>query len=228
MKTDIYNQKGEKAGSVELSESVFGLPWNSDLVHQVMVSMQSNARIAIAHTKDRSEVSGGGAKPWRQKGTGRARHGSRRSPIWIGGGVTFGPRNERNFAKKINKKMRAKAFYTVLSEKNRGGEILFVDTLETGEIKTKKAKEILASLGGISGFDGLVTKKNNAAFIALGERDENTEKSFRNFGNVKVGDISSLNLLNILKYKYLIITKPKESTTLISKRLNKPETIAKV
>src|SRR3989338_5603717 len=122
METEVYNQEGQMAGKIELPDSVFGLPWNDDLVHQVIVSMQSNKRTPVAHTKNRGEVSGTGRKPWRQKGTGRARHGSRRSPIWIGGGVAHGPRNDRNFTKKINVKMMKKAFYTILSQKYRDDE----------------------------------------------------------------------------------------------------------
>src|SRR3989338_4393818 len=127
MEAKVYTQDGKESGKVKLPEDVFNLPWNSDLVHQVVVSMESNARVTVAHTKDRSEVSGGGKKPWKQKGTGRARHGSIRSPLWIGGGVTHGPRNEKNFKKKINKKMKIKALYVVLSEKLRNNEILFLN-----------------------------------------------------------------------------------------------------
>src|SRR3954466_2367188 len=108
MKTDIYNTEGKKAGSIDLPEAVFNQPWNNALIHQVVVSMQANARTNVAHTKDRGEVRGGGRKPWQQKGTGRARHGSIRSPIWKGGGVTHGPRNEKVFSRAIPKKMRAK------------------------------------------------------------------------------------------------------------------------
>ena len=103
MKLPVYNKEGKELKQIELSEEIFGLKWNGDLVHQVIVSMLSNARETLAHTKTRAEVSGGGKKPWRQKGTGRARHGSNRSPIWVGGGITFGPRNEVNYKRKINK-----------------------------------------------------------------------------------------------------------------------------
>ena len=131
MKTKVYDHKGKEARSIDLPDTLFGLDWNADLVHQVVVGMQSNARTNTAHTKDRSEVSGGGKKPWRQKGTGQARHGSKRSPIWSGGGITFGPRNERNYDKKINTKMRRKALLVALSQKMRDGQVLFVDGFET-------------------------------------------------------------------------------------------------
>src|SRR3989344_1678996 len=119
METNIYNQEGKEVGKVSLPTAVFGVKWNPDLVHQAVVAMEANARTPVAHTKSRADVRGGGRKPWKQKGTGRARHGSTRSPIWVGGGVAHGPTNEKIFAKKINKKMRTKALYTVLSQKLR-------------------------------------------------------------------------------------------------------------
>ena len=211
METQIYNQKGEVVKKLKLSEEVFALPWNADLVHQVVVSMTSNQRDNIAHTKNRGDVRGGGKKPWRQKGTGRARHGSNRSPIWRGGGVTFGPTNEKNWSKKINKKMKVKALFTVLSQKLREGEILFVDDFKFEVPKTKEAQGVLNKLSKIKGFENIVTKKNNSAFVALGSRDENTEKSFSNFGNITMGELRSINPLDILGSKYLVITKPQES-----------------
>lgn len=227
METVVYNQKGKEQGKISLPESVFGLPWNSDLVHQVFVSMQSNARTPVAHAKDRSAVSGGGIKPWRQKGTGRARHGSNRSPIWIGGGVTHGPINEKNYKKKINRKVRAKALYTVLSEKLRNNEIIFVDTISLSQPKTKDAKEIMQSLGSISGFEGITTKKKNTAYIALSEKNDSVEKSFQNFGNIQVNDIKNINPVNILNYKYLVITNPQDSISFITGKMNKADKEAK-
>ena len=108
METKIYNQKGKPAGKIALPEAVFGVPWNADLVHQVVNSLRSKARTPVAHTKNRGEVRGGGKKPWQQKGIGKARHGSIRSPIWVGGGVTHGPRNDKNYDRKVNKKAKRK------------------------------------------------------------------------------------------------------------------------
>ena len=219
MKAKIYNSEGKETSTVILPESVFGLSWNSDLVHQVIVTMQNNARISIAHAKDRSEVSGGGRKPWKQKGTGRARHGSSRSPIWIGGGVTHGPLSEKKYGGKINKKMKVKALYTVLSEKLRNGEILFIDSIETKEAKTKVAKAVLENLSKIKGFETLLSKKKNSALIAQGESNSDTLLSFANFGNIYIDDVKNLNPLNLLKYKILIVTQPTESIKFIESKL---------
>jgi len=221
MDATIYNTQGEKKGNITLPSQVFDAPWNADLVHQVVTSMRSNARTPVAHTKDRSDVSGTGKKPWRQKGTGRARHGSRRSPIWVGGGVAHGPTNEKNYTKKINKKAKAKALSALLSEKMRNNEILFIDSMTMSEMKAQKAKQALVGVGSIAGFEHLPKKKKNAAYIALSKKDETTEKSFGNFGNIGIGDMASINPLTLLQYKYLIISDPKESITIIEKRLVK-------
>lgn len=218
LESKIYNQEGKEVGKVALPDFVFAVPWNSDLVHQVVTSQRSNVRAGTAHTKDRSEVRGGGRKPWRQKGTGRARHGSRRSPLWRTGGVTFGSRTEKNYKKKINKKMRAKALYAVLSKKLSGGEVLFLDRIKIAEPKTKKAAEVLSSLSKIKGFERLSDSKKTMAHLALYERDETNLKSFKNLPQVSLGEVRNLNPVDVLQYKYLIISEPKKSIDLIVQR----------
>src|SRR3989338_7773386 len=136
-KFPVYNVNGEKVSDVELNPDIFGVAIKPQLVQHAIVIQQANARQVLAHTKNRGEVAGGGRKPWRQKGTGRARHGSTRSPIWIGGGVTFGPRNERNFEKKINKKMKRKALLMALSTKVADSQLVIFDDLKMKEAKTK-------------------------------------------------------------------------------------------
>lgn len=215
LEATIYTTEGKKEGSMSLSADVFGLPWNADLVHQVVVGMQANARQPIAHTKDRAEVRGGGKKPWAQKGTGRARHGSSRSPIWRHGGVTHGPRNERDFTQKINKKMRVKALYTILSKKWKDGEVLFVSDVSLKEPKTKDARTMLTSLGTISGFEKVATRRNNALYMILPKSDVNVKKSFQNMGNVLVGTVNTLNPVDVLAYKYLVLAAPAEVVKVI-------------
>lgn len=221
MESKIYNQEGKETGSINLPTSVFGLSWNSDLVHQVIVSEAANKRNRVAHTKDRGEVRGGGKKPWRQKGTGRARHGSIRSPIWIGGGVTHGPTKEKNYEKKIGKKMKAKALFTILSEKLRQNEILFVDKMNLKEAKTKEAKKVMEKMSKIKGFEGVLSKKNNSAIITFWEKNRENERSFRNFSNFKTRELRNITPLEILNHKYLIIVEPKESVEFIAGKLNK-------
>jgi len=213
----VYNARGEKAGTVTLPEQIFGLPWNADLVHQVVISMQSNARTGSAHTKDRGEVRGGGKKPWRQKGTGRARHGSSRSPIWVGGGVTHGPRNEKDYTKKVNRKMREKALLVALSRKYKDGEIIFVDALSMQAPKTQAAKGVLMALTG-AGFKYLTTKKKNAALIALPRTDLAVSKSFSNLGSVETIEVRNLNPVSILSSKYLIILEPASAFETLGKK----------
>ncbi len=219
MNAKVYSKDGKEAGNVTLPESVFGVAWNADLVHEVVLGMQANARgISSAHTKGRGEVSGGGKKPWKQKGTGRARHGSTRSPIWVGGGVAHGPRNEKDYSVKINKKVRAKAFATVLSKKLADGEVIFVDSLTMTEPKAKDAKAAIVAIAKGSGNESLATKRKNAAVVVLGTRDLATEKSFRNFGNFEVVMAKDVNPVELLTYKYVVIADAPASVEVFEKR----------
>lgn len=220
MEATVYNQLGKSTGKLTLPGGVFDLPWNADLVHEVVRLMNSNSRTNIAHTKTRGEVRGGGKKPWQQKGTGRARHGSTRSPIWVGGGIAHGPRNEKNFTRKINKKARVKALFTILSRKYKDGEILFLDKMNMDMPKSKEAKTILTSLSKIKGYEILATKAKNAAIIALDAKSEATEKSFRNFGNVSVEEFRNINPVSVLNHKYLIVANPEESLKILTTKTN--------
>ena len=219
METKVYNKEGKEAGKVSLPEAVFGLPFNANLVHQVVLALRSNARSNTAHTKDRSEVRGGGKKPWRQKGTGRARHGSRRSPIWTGGGVTFGPRNERNYLKKVSRTMRAKALAVTLSKKFADSEVLFMDALSFSEPKTAEARKVIEVLGGVKGYETLPQKEKNALLVLLPGRDEVVEKSFRNMGNVAILQVKDANIVDLLSYKYVVIVSPEESLKILEGRV---------
>ncbi len=208
MEAAIYSMEGKKVGSIALPANIFGVQWRSDLVHQVTTAMQANLRQNRAHTKDRSEVSGGGKKPWKQKGTGQARHSSTRSPIWRHGGITFGPRNARNYSEKINKKMRIGALLSVLSRKAKDNEIILVDEFSFSAPKTAVAKTFIEKLAKGADAGQLVSKKKNAALIALASYSKNTLKSFSNFGNVMTEETRSLNPVEVLSHKYLIIEKP--------------------
>ena len=214
----IYTSEGKTAGSVKLPENIFGLNWNADLVHQVVRAMQANARQMVAHTKDRSEVRGGGRKPWRQKGTGRARHGSSRSPIWRHGGITFGPRKDKDYTQKANKKMRVKALFTVLSKKYADGNMLFLSDLAMSEPKTKNAVGVLAKLGGIKGYESVATRRRNGVYLVLPKVDLNVKKSFQNMGNVLVGSVGALNPMDLLAYKNVLMARPEECLKVIEAR----------
>lgn len=219
IETTLYSIKGEKKGDLKLPEEVFGLPWNSDLVHQVIHSLQSNVRKPIAHTKTRGDVRGGGRKPWQQKGTGRARHGSTRSPLWVGGGVTHGPRNDKNFERKVSKKMKAKALYTILSRKFKDGEVVFIDSLPIAEIKTKQAKELINFLPKIANLKNLANKKTNALYLAVDQMTSPIKKSFRNIGNVRVDEARNINPVDVATYKYLVFFNPTETVKTISGKI---------
>ncbi len=214
----VYTTDGKQKGTIDLPDTIFAQKWNADLVHQVATSIMSNARAATAHTKDRGEVSGGGKKPWKQKGTGRARHGSSRSPIWVGGGVAHGPRNDKSYTKKINAKMKVKALFTVLSEKLRKGEILFIDSL--GTTKTKDAAQAFLNLSKVEGFSRLKGKKRTA-LCTLPEKDEQTTKSIRNLPQLSFEQLKDLNLVDVLNHKYLVMIAPEKSVELLEKKLQK-------
>lgn len=219
MEAVIYNREAKEVGKLNLSESVFGLKWNADLVHQVIVSMGSNARSGLAHAKTRGEVSGGGKKPWQQKGTGRARHGSIRSPIWVGGGVAHGPRSDKNYTKKINQKMKTKALFTILSAKLRDGEIIFVDSLGLGAPKTKQAKQVLDNFAAIKNFKEINYKKGHRVLVLTAQKSEPVRKSLRNLKATAVEEVRNLNPLLALSYKFLLIESPKESLPVITGRM---------
>ncbi|HBA45738.1 50S ribosomal protein L4 [Candidatus Nomurabacteria bacterium RIFCSPLOWO2_02_40_28] len=214
----IYDKNGVEAGSIELPAKVFAAKWRSDLVHQVVEGMRSNKRAGTADTKDRGEVRGGGRKPWKQKGTGRARHGSSRSPIWVGGGVTHGPLAEKNYKRKISKKMRAQALFSVLSRKLKDNEIIFVDSLALTDIKTKQAVRVMENLAKATGFKSLANSKKKRVLIAIYGRSEKTEKSFRNLPQLELVFLKNLNPLDVLNYQYLVIENPKESIEFLESR----------
>jgi len=197
MKVDIYNQKNEKSGTMELPDRIFKVEWNPDLVHRALAALLSNRRQPWAHTKDRSEVSGGGRKPWRQKGTGRARHGSIRSPLWKGGGVTFGPRKERNYFKKINKKMNQKAIFSILSNKLESHELKIIDSFGAEILKTKKAAEILKK----------IIQDNSSILIIPSREQVKIKKAVTNIKKVDALSPLSLNVYDLLKYKNIILEK---------------------
>ena len=219
LEANVYSQEGKSVSQITLSETVFGAQWNADLVHEVVVSMQGNARSGSAHTKGRGDVRGGGKKPWQQKGTGRARHGSSRSPIWAGGGVSHGPQNEKDYSRKINKNARAKALASVLSQKLAHEEIIFVDALNFAAPKTADARKFLTAMASIEGKKDIGVKVANAALVILSDRDEHAELSFRNFGNVRVMNVKDVNPVELLTYKYVVVAKPEESLKTLETRV---------
>jgi len=210
MLVNIYNQVGEKIGERKLPSEVFNLKTNFDLISQVVYAQLANRRQGNAHTKDRGEVRGGGRKPWRQKGTGRARVGSIRSPLWRGGGITFGPRKERNFEKKIPKKIRRKALLMVLSEKAKNNLLILLDDLKIEKPKTKLLKELVENLrANIENF------KKGSALIILPEMDKNLLLASKNISEILTIQAKDLNVVDLLSFKYLIL--PEKAIEVIKK-----------
>lgn len=217
MKVDLYNQDGKKIKTEEIPDNIFNLKINKDLLHQVIVAYQSNKKKITSHVKTRGQVRGGGAKPWRQKGTGRARHGSIRSPIWKGGGVIFGPNPNTNFTKKINKKMRIRALFMALSSKVKDKEFLLLDSLKLDKPKTKKLFEIIKKLISILLKDLKKKKQNPSVLIIVHSVDENLKRASKNIPKLEVLNAEYINAFNILSYKYLILLK--DSIEIIKKRI---------
>ncbi len=196
-RVSLYNEEGKETGQIELEPSLFDVEVNPALVHEAVVAHMANAREAIAHTKDRSEVVGTGKKPWKQKGTGRARHGSRRSPIWIGGGITFGPRNDRNFSLKMNKKARRKALAMVLTDKVKHGHFIAVEQLNMEDGKTKQLSALIKRLP-------IAGKKT---LILVEPENRRVSMAAKNIPNVQTLPIHTLNIVDLLKKPNVLISK---------------------
>lgn len=221
MKVNVYTTEGKVAKTLELPETIFGAKWNADLVSQVLYSQASNRRAGTAHTKDRSEVSGGGKKPWNQKGSGRARHGSSRSPIWRHGGVTFGPRNDKNYKKTIPKAMKVAALFSMLSAKVAEGRVIFVDTIAENTGKTKNADMIMKNLSSIEGFKTLCYKKPNNVYMTVKKAGDVTKRSFRNLPYMTLHNMEDLNPLDLANTRYLVIANPEETIAYLSSKKTK-------
>ena len=207
----VYSQLGEKKGVFSLPKELFDLPWNESLIHQVVVSQQSNERAGTANTKFRNEVRGGGHKPWKQKGGGKARHGSRRSPIWVGGGITFGPRSEKSYEKSINKKMKTKSLFVVLSKKAQEKAIAFAQALSFENPKTKDAHTFIKA----------IRKENNdtkgTILIVLQSNSLAVRRSFNNLPKVQTTTIDTLNTKTAFSARVIVF----EGTDSAVERLNK-------
>ena len=193
-KIDVYNIEGKKVKELELDEKIFGIEPNKNVVHSVVVNYLANQRQGTQSTKTRAQVSGGGRKPWRQKGTGRARQGSIRAPQWIKGGIALGPK-PRSYKYKINKKEKRLAIKSILSSKVSSNELLVLDTLKLKEIKTKEMVNILSNL-----------KVEGKALILLSNSDFNVQRSSRNLKDIKTLTVDTINAYDLLKYNRLIVT----------------------
>ncbi|PIP28931.1 50S ribosomal protein L4 [Candidatus Kuenenbacteria bacterium CG10_big_fil_rev_8_21_14_0_10_39_14] len=233
MKYQIYQASGEKDKQVDLNPAIFNVEANQGLIHQAVVAQMSAKRKVLADTKDKGEVRGGGRKPWRQKGTGRARHGSSRSPIWIGGGVTFGPTKDRNFKKKINKKMKRKALFMCLTDRAKSKDMVIVDKLDFKENKTKEFVAVVKNLKDVLKLKKLSKRKvaedekkkeeknagedkkqkkfdlkkyQTSILVVTGQDTARISRLAGNIPGIKVLGANSLNVVDILAHKNILIT----------------------
>ena len=195
-KVALYNQQGEQIGDIELSDDIFGVQINTAAMHQAVVAYLANQRLASAKTKTRTEVRGGGRKPWRQKGTGRARHGSIRSPIWRGGGIVFGPTGEQNYKQKLPKKIKRLALKSALTAKVNDGSLIVLDALRLEKPKTKEMVAILQRL-----------QTGRKVLLVVDGSQENVIKSARNIPGVKTTHAGQLNVYDILNTDNLVLTR---------------------
>ncbi len=219
LKASIYNKNAESVGDMSLPENIFGIEVNEGLVHQAVVAQMGNERQILAHTKQRADVRGGGKKPWKQKGTGRARVGSSRSPIWIGGGVTFGPLNNRNFSKDINIKMKRSALFMVLSDKVAEGNIAILEKIESENFRTKEFNTLVANFEKAvlredakedvkkeDKKEGKKKKVKRSVLLINAKNEEMDKYSAKNLAGVKLINLDNINIVDLLRYKKLIIT----------------------
>ncbi len=194
-KVDVINMEGAVVGSIELSDAIFGIVPNEDVLHRAILNQLANRRQGTHSTKIRSEVRGGGKKPYRQKGTGRARQGSTRAAQWVGGGIIFGPK-PRDYSYSLTKKMRRLALKSALSAKYSDGGIIVIDTLELPEIKTKRMAAVLEKIGA-----------GRSALLVLSDRNENVELSARNLTGVQLARVNTINVFDILKFDKFVLTR---------------------
>jgi large subunit ribosomal protein L4 len=199
MTADLYTRENKKIGTVELPDGVFGAKWNPDLVHQAVTAQLANRRQPLAHAKGRAEVRGGGRKPWRQKGTGRARHGSIRSPLWVGGGVSHGPVKTRDYEKKLNKNMRRVALFSALSKKLKDEGVKVVENLNAAEPKTKIVSTLLNNFGR--------NGKKGSFLIIVRTGEKNVFRAAANIPNVKAIHPNSMSVHDIIRYGTGLIDK---------------------
>ncbi|NTW27584.1 MAG: 50S ribosomal protein L4 [Candidatus Moranbacteria bacterium] len=192
----IHNQEGKKIEDLEIKDAVFGVAANDELLHQVFMVIAGNQRNPIAHTKDKSEVAGSGKKPFKQKGTGSARQGQKRNPVMRGGGVAFGPTNERNFKRDLNKKMKQKAVVIAISEKLRSGTLIAIDSLLVANAKTKSFDQILKKL-----------KLSGKVLVSFSEDEKKTSLISRNLENISNIETKDLNVMDLLNNKFLLLSK---------------------
>lgn len=214
MKIKVYNQSAKEVSELEVADKVFGLKANAELIHQAVIAQLANERQVLAHTKGRAEVRGGGKKPWKQKGTGRARAGSSRSPLWVGGGVVFGPTKDRNFSVKINKKMKQKALLMTISDRIANNSLVVLNTLEMPEFKTKNFNTMLTAIE-----KDVLAVDRRSVLVINSSKDEKVKYSGRNLKGVEIINLENLNIVDVLKYRNLIVTE--EAVKKIAEQYNK-------